>query len=376
MIKKFSFALVVAALIVTGVNAYSAKAVDLNIVEVAAPSINCNFHVTCGVVVEDTTDEIVLSAGGKNFLQSRTIKAQMGSPAGGMYGYLYRLDMTQAIGIVAIPCVETLTLDFGHVVNAFDYNNDGTTGDEVFVINRGGLGSIGISRAEKNANMIKFTFASPVCAGSQSQAGDSSYFFGLISTQDPRFLTATVRDNLVPVDRPVEVRVPDPAKFELYWPSLFDMNEDRFLDDAEFFNVIDVWLSQSTVPGADQALDDLTFFVLIDWWVGGNPLDFALPRELPVRKNSLDQNVSLKFANNMLTLNAQGLDAQQVSVSIYNTSGQEIISQSASGSQLRIRALSNSGQPLANGVYLYRVSSWNAQGELITSSVKKLVIVR
>ena len=376
MIRKFSFALIVTALIVTGVNAFSAQAVPLNIVEVAAPSINCKFHVTCSVVVEDTTDDIVLSAGGINFLQTRTIKAKAGSPADGMYGYLYRLDMTQALGIVDISCVETLTLDFGHVVNGLDYNNDGTFGDEVFVINRGGLGSIGIASADKNANMIKFTFASPVCAGSQSQAGDSSYFFGLVSTQEPRFLTATVRDDLVPVDRPVEVRVPDPAKFQLYWPNVFDLNEDRFLDDLEFFNVIDVWLSQATAPGSDQTLDDLTFFVLIDWWVGGNPLDFALPRALPVRKNSAEVSYNLKFSNNMLSLNAQSLNAERVSLSLFNTSGQEILNETVAGSQLRVRALTNSGQALANGVYLYRVSSWNAVGELTTSEIKKLVIVR
>ena len=50
------------------------EAVPLKVVNVSAPAINCVFNPTCTVTVNDTSDNVTLSAGGTGFLQSRTYK--------------------------------------------------------------------------------------------------------------------------------------------------------------------------------------------------------------------------------------------------------------------------------------------------------------
>lgn len=170
----------------------AAQAIPLSIVNVSAPPINCIFDASCTVVVNDTTAPINLPGSGTGFLQSRTFRGLPGSPAAGKYGYEYRVDMRNAVGITNIGCVTSVTLNFGPVVNTLDYNGDGTMGDQVFVVTGGGLGAIGIASAEKVGNNITFTFSSPVCAGGSSGAGQSSFFWGLVSAARPRFVAASV----------------------------------------------------------------------------------------------------------------------------------------------------------------------------------------
>lgn len=178
----------------------------LKVVNVGAPAINCVFDPSCTVTVTDTTAPIPIPAGGTNFLQSRTFVGTPGAPANGLYAYEYRIDLRNAVGITYIPCLSSMTIEFGTVVSAMDYNGDGEA-DQVYVITSGGLGSIGLASAEKEDNTITFTFIAPVCAGGYPGGGQSTYFFGLVSTQPPRPVTATVKETTGPVHN-VPARTP------------------------------------------------------------------------------------------------------------------------------------------------------------------------
>jgi hypothetical protein len=188
----------------------TAQAVPLSIVNVSAPPINCIFDASCTVVVNDTTAPINLPGSGTGFFQSRTFRGLPGSPAAGKYGYEYRVDMRKAVGITNIGCVTSVTLNFGPVVSTLDYNGDGTMGDQVFVVTGGGLGTIGIASAEKVGNNITFTFSSPVCAGGSPGAGQSSFFWGLVSTWRPRFVAASVTHTSGPA-LSIQARAPNYA---------------------------------------------------------------------------------------------------------------------------------------------------------------------
>jgi len=167
--------------------------IPLKVVNVGAPSINCVFDPSCTVTVTDTTDTIPIPAGGTNFLQSRTFVGKPGSPANGLYAYEYRIDLRNAIGITYIPCISSMTIEFGPVVSTLDYDGDGVA-DQLYVVTSGGLGSIGLASAEKDGNNITFNFSPSVCAGGSPGTGQSTFFFGLVSTQSPRNVTATVRE--------------------------------------------------------------------------------------------------------------------------------------------------------------------------------------
>jgi hypothetical protein len=166
----------------------------LKVVNVGAPSINCVFDPSCTVTVTDTTDTIPIPAGGTNFLQSRTFVGKPSSPANGLYAYEYRIDLRNAIGITYIPCISSMKIEFGPVVSTLDYDSDGVTGDQVYVVTSGGLGSVGLASAEKDGDDVTFNFSLPVCAGGHPGDGQSTFFFGLVSTQPPRSITATVKE--------------------------------------------------------------------------------------------------------------------------------------------------------------------------------------
>ena len=183
-----------------------AGAASLSIVTVSAPQINCVYETDCTVTVTDTVGNLTIpSMSGNGRLQSRTFAGQAGAPAAGKTGYEYRLDLTQATAIGDVACVTGLDVDFGPVTK-LQYNKVGPL-DDVFVVTKGGLGSIGLASAEQNHNVITFTFSQPVCAADTSGPGQTTFFFGLTSAHAPKAVIAKVE---VPASDPVDVKARAP----------------------------------------------------------------------------------------------------------------------------------------------------------------------
>lgn len=171
------------------------QAQPLRVVEVSAEEVNCLFDRSCRLDGEDTTDTIPIPARGANFLQSRTLIGRRGSAAAGLHIYQYRVDLRRAVGLANISCLNSMSLSFGPVVNTLDFDGNGKAGDEVFVVTRGGLGTVGVASAEKAGNVITFQFSAPVCAGGRPGDGQSTFFFGLASTHSPGPTTARLVDS-------------------------------------------------------------------------------------------------------------------------------------------------------------------------------------
>src|SRR5262249_5031020 len=152
---------------------------------------NCVFNPSCTVTVTDFVANIPLPGiSGTARLQSRMFTGASGAPAAGFFGYDYRVDLTSAVGIVNIPCVQALRITFGPVA-AFPYSGVGPL-DQVYVVTSGGLGTIGLASANQVGDDIIFTFSSPVCAGGSPGTGATSFFFGLASRRAPTAVTALV----------------------------------------------------------------------------------------------------------------------------------------------------------------------------------------
>lgn len=165
----------------------------LAVAQVGAPAINCVFDPSCRVVVADTTAKIVLKgASGSGFLQSRTFTGQPGSPGAGLYVYEYRIDLRHVYDIGKLPAITSLSIDFGAVLNTLDYNGDGKLGEQVFVISSGGLGSVAPVAVVKNGGTVTFDFGAGIRGGTSPGKGQSSYFFGLVSTRPPKYTAAQV----------------------------------------------------------------------------------------------------------------------------------------------------------------------------------------
>ena len=78
----------------------------------------------------------------------------------------------------------------------------------------------------------------------------------------------------------------------------------------------------------------------------------------------------------MMSFGVDLLDAQSLSVTIFDLRGRMIYSQSESGNTLRWLGRDQRGRQLANGVYLYSIAALDAQGKILKSEIRKLLILR
>jgi hypothetical protein len=184
--KKLSLALLLC------LTPFAVQAAPLRVVNVSAPAINCVFNPTCTVTVNDTSDNIPMSTGGTGFLQSRTYTGAPGAPAPWANVYEYRIDLRNAVGATAISCIDWMRIDFKEVA-LLDFNGDSRP-DQVFVVTGGGIGTIGLASAIQTGASIRFNFTSPICEGGAPGRGDSSFFWGLVSKTQPKFVMATLHE--------------------------------------------------------------------------------------------------------------------------------------------------------------------------------------
>jgi hypothetical protein len=182
-------------------------AAPLTVVTVAAPDINCIFNPTCKLTGIDTVGDIPLPAiSGKAVLQSRTFIGAPGAPGDGLTAYEYRIDLTQASTLSEFVCVTDLAVDFGPVTK-LQYDKTGPD-DQVYVVTKGGLGSIGLLSADQTDSLVTFVFSQPVCVGQEGKPGDTSYFIGLASKGAPTAVTAKV---VSPGPGPLDVKARAPS---------------------------------------------------------------------------------------------------------------------------------------------------------------------
>jgi hypothetical protein len=252
------------------------NAAPLNLVNVGAPAINCVFSTNCVVTATDTTNEITLGGTtGSGFLQTRTFVGGSNSPAAGLFGYEYRIDLRGITGVTntqpcftnvvrtvtnrvvvgftnevncrtnpagkvrchtnrapvlsnmvaqvtnTVPCpgtgacVQSLSVRFGSVVSGLNFDaNSGTVTDQVYVVTSGGVGTIAPTSVTQSNGIVTFNFADPICPG------ESSFFFGLVWSNPPvdvaAVLDLTTGPNLVVGARaPGRARVPIPCDFNV-----------------------------------------------------------------------------------------------------------------------------------------------------------------
>lgn len=178
------------------------------VTDTIAPEFSCLFDKTCKVAVTDSVGVIPIAGiSGRAVLQSRTFAGAAGTPAAGLTGYEFRVDLTQATAGATKACVSRLTLDLGPL-SKLAYPG-GTGPGEVFVISKGGVGTVGLMSADRHERAMNFTFASPVCPAAGGAKGTTSYFFGFAAAKAPHAVTARVElDSGATLD--VAARAPAP----------------------------------------------------------------------------------------------------------------------------------------------------------------------
>jgi hypothetical protein len=152
---------------------------------VFATSKRCNLDGTASVGAIP-----IPGVAGGAVLHSLTFPADPDSPAAGLTGYEFRVDLSQATAGSTKACVTRLRLDVAPL-SRLPYTHRADLFD-VFVIKTGAPGFVGLASAERAESAITFVFAKPVCPGAGSDKGESSYFFGFAAVAAPREISAQV----------------------------------------------------------------------------------------------------------------------------------------------------------------------------------------
>ena len=146
--------------------------------------------------------------------------------------------------------------------------------------------------------------------------------------------------------------------------SSFDTDGDCIISDAEFFDVIDRWVT--------RLIDETLFFTGVDAWIGQASV-CAASAEIEI--------VELKLAVAQMTNRgamfvAQSATVSNISVEVFGLAGEFIYTGSSNNNALRWNLRSSDGQPVANGVYLYRVTTTDSNGQILMSDIQKFIVIR
>ena len=139
----------------------------------------------------------------------------------------------------------------------------------------------------------------------------------------------------------------------------FDINDNCALDDSEFFNAVDSWLSES--------ISNSLFFDVLDAWIGQSDICAATA--------SL-QISTQKTASGSMRFSVEHMNISSSRIEVFDLQGMLIHQQSTSSGQLVWNMRSADGNVVANGVYLYRVDVRDTSGNIVGSELRKLIVIR
>lgn len=162
--------------------------------QVDASSVSCVFNRDCKIVTDVSVPVPVLFVE-YNPVRSRTYDGSPGSPAAGLYSYEYLIDAGTVPGTGTRHCVRSFTVPFGPVVSTLDFDGDKKIGDEVFVTREDGPGRTGFLSADQDTSgNVTFTFDTSACDGPNQENRDGVYSIGIVSTQPPVTVEATIKE--------------------------------------------------------------------------------------------------------------------------------------------------------------------------------------
>lgn len=148
----------------------------------------------------------------------------------------------------------------------------------------------------------------------------------------------------------------------------FDRNRNGVIDDGELVTVVDEWTSGTL--GNDR------FLAVLDAWVNGTAVR-GRSQAAPAATTAATPAISLASRpSGPITFQAQNASTQEIGVSIYTLSGDRVFRARSGGSQLSWRLRNDQGIPVANGVYLYRVTTVGPDGRVARSDVRRLTVMR
>jgi hypothetical protein len=145
----------------------------------------------------------------------------------------------------------------------------------------------------------------------------------------------------------------------------YDADKSCTIEDSEFFNIVDAWIS--------QIMDNTLFFTAVDVWIGQTSVCAASTSTI---KNSQLNSFSLsQDSRGTTTFSTSRQNVNSIGLEVFDLTGRQISFNTASGHHLTWNQRTAHGERVPNGIYLYRVSAHDTEGIILHSNIKKLVVL-
>ena len=166
------------------------QAQSLKLLNVTDQGIYCRFSPDCHVSPVETSSTFTpTNLAATVELQSRSF-AGNGIDAAGTYGFEYRIVLNNAGAQGdSLLTVDSLTLSFDSP-QYFAFG--GHASNQVWVVATGGPGGLAPGSASLSGTNVVVKFNPPVILATKTNQSTGTYYFGMISTGQPRVTTAVV----------------------------------------------------------------------------------------------------------------------------------------------------------------------------------------
>lgn len=144
----------------------------------------------------------------------------------------------------------------------------------------------------------------------------------------------------------------------------FDIDKNLRIDDAEFFSIIDAWIAGQ--------VDDAVFFQAVDLWISGQTISSVGLRSQKLSLSTL----TLRAKRHTVTFHAHGQGIAAMNIEVFRLDGQRVFAANAAGKRLSWDLKTPSGEPVATGIYFYRVSVHGESGQNLRAEIQKLLVLR
>ena len=161
-----------------------------------------------------------------------------------------------------------------------------------------------------------------------------------------------------------------------------DENNNNLLDDIEVLIAIKLWIEGKPVPGVNATINDAQIKDLIRIWITGEKVGTAneevwnqpIAAQIPIQPLLLEQT-SITQKEGHFTVGVQGQGIAQLNLQIFDLSGRRVLDETSTDMRLSFQAMDESDRRWANGVYLYIVTAYGFNGQVVRSNVGKFALV-
>jgi hypothetical protein len=157
-----------------------------------------------------------------------------------------------------------------------------------------------------------------------------------------------------------------------------DTDHNNKIDDDEIKTADVDWTTGQAITGTNLTIGDDAMKQLFQMWVTSEAITAAGTSAASANLSSLQVRAieARTLDTHSVRFVAEGQGITGMEAQVFDLSGKLIFDQETTGPTLTFRGLGTDGRPLANGVYLYVVTTRGSNGQQRTSEVKKLVLMR